>query len=57
MNNPLIAVLKAVAANALQATAIATALMLITIPGIALATTQCVLPVPMAVTFLPRRPR
>ncbi|MEX0181779.1 MULTISPECIES: hypothetical protein [unclassified Stenotrophomonas] len=45
MNNPLIAVLKAVAANALQATAIATALMLITIPGIALATTQCVLPV------------
>ncbi|MBN5049496.1 hypothetical protein [Stenotrophomonas sp. YIM B13575] len=44
MNNPLIAVLKAVAANALQATAIATALMLPPIPGIALATTQCVLP-------------
>ena len=45
MNNRLIAGLKAVAATALQATAIATALMLTTVPGIALATTQCVLPV------------
>ncbi|MCX2892223.1 hypothetical protein ORG27_01345 [Stenotrophomonas lactitubi] len=45
MNNRLIAGLKAAAATALQATAIATALMLTTVPGIALATTQCVLPV------------
>lgn len=45
MNTPLIAVLKAMAAKALQVTAIATALMLPTLPDIALATTQCVLPV------------
>lgn len=45
MNNRLIAGLKAVAATALQATAIATALMLTTVPGIALATPPCVLPV------------
>lgn len=41
----LLAVLKAVAAKALHATAIAIALMLTTAPAVALAATQCVLPV------------
>lgn len=45
MNNRLIAGLKTVAANALQTTAIAIALMLTTVPAVALAATQCVLPV------------
>lgn len=45
MNKPLIAVLKAVAASALQATAIATFLMLTSVPAVAIAARQCVLPV------------
>lgn len=45
MNNRLIPGLKTVAADALQTTAIAIALMLTTVPAVALAATLCVLPV------------
>ncbi len=57
MNTSLIAVLKVVAANALQATAIATALMLTTVPSLPLQRRSACCRSPTAVTSLPRRPR